>query len=99
MPVSRAVSITSFWRPLNLGREESGASPKMMHSEVVRKAPTCGCTRVGGGVRMVEKVWVLLQLVVVVVMVNVKVPVTCRSLSRANLRSVMEREEAQSTGM
>ena len=42
MPVSRAGSITSFWRPLNLGRAESGASPRMRHSEVVRMAPTWG---------------------------------------------------------
>ena len=39
-PVSRAGSITSFCSPLNLGLAASGASPRMMHSEVVRKAPT-----------------------------------------------------------
>ena len=39
-PVSRAGSMTNFCNPLNLGLAASGARPRMMHSEVVRKAPT-----------------------------------------------------------
>ena len=40
-PVSLADSITSFWIPLNLGCFASGAKPRMMASQVVRKAPDC----------------------------------------------------------